>query len=169
MENEWKVFCLAATKRALRALNEGASAGLFWDAYDNYHEHDARFTFYALVQNADHIYSPKKRYFAAKQLHHFVRHGSQRIGAQADGQGLMVSAYRNAASNALIVVGLKQDGANRIQIVLLVGESAPVAWDVYATTRTVDCLKLDSVPVKNGAAEFELPDEAVFTLVGNLK
>ena len=75
-ENEWKNFSLAATQRALRALNEGASAALYWDAYDNYHEHYPRLTFYGLMKNTDHIYAPKKRYYASKQLYRFVRPGS---------------------------------------------------------------------------------------------
>jgi hypothetical protein len=41
-ENEWENFSLAATPRALRALNQGAMAALYWDAYDNYHEHYPR-------------------------------------------------------------------------------------------------------------------------------
>ena len=169
IENEWKGYCLAATRRALRALNEGASAALFWDAYDNYHEHDARLTFYGLVQNTDHLYTPKKRYYAAKQLYHFVRPGSQRIGAQADGEHLLVSAFRNAQEDSLVVVGLKDGGPNRIEIAFPSGEGSPARWDLYATTRTVDCLKLDTVEARNGIATFELPDEAVFTLVGSLQ
>jgi hypothetical protein len=86
-ENEWKGFSLTASQRVLRALNEGASAALFWDAYDNYHEHYPRLTFYGLVQNTDHIYAPKKRYFAAMQLYHFVRPGSQRIAATSEAPG----------------------------------------------------------------------------------
>jgi len=41
----------------------------------------------------------------------------------------------------------------------------PEYWDYYATTRSINCLKLDSVPLRNGVAEVELPEEAVFTLV----
>jgi hypothetical protein len=55
-----------AAGRALRALNEGATVALFWDAYDNFYEHDQRMTYYGLIKNTDHIY-------AAQQLYHFVR------------------------------------------------------------------------------------------------
>jgi len=164
-ENDWKDFSLTATQRALRALNQGAGAALFWDAYDNYQEHDARLTFYGLVQNADHIYSPKKRYYAAKQLYHFVRPGSVRIAAQADAPSLTVSAFRNGSTNSLVVVGVKQGGPNRIQIALSGTDGAPAAWELYATTRTIDCQKLENVPVRNGVAQIDLPDEAIFTLV----
>jgi O-glycosyl hydrolase len=168
-ENEWKGFSLAATQRALRALNQGARAALYWDAYDNYHEHYPRLTFYGLFQNADHIYSPKKRYYAAKQLYHFVRPGSQRIAASTDAPSLLVSAFRNGTSNSLIIVGAKQGGPNRIQVVLPAGERAPASWELYETTRHEDCLKVDTLAVKDGIAQFDLADEAIFTLVGIAK
>jgi hypothetical protein len=37
------------------------------------------------------------------------------------------------------------------------------------TTRTVDCVKAETISATNGIARLDLPDEAVFTLVGNLK
>jgi O-glycosyl hydrolase len=169
LENDWKNFALKATWRALRALNQGANAALFWDAYDNYQEHDARLTFYGLIRNADHIYTPKKRYYAAKQLYRFVRPGSQRIAAQADAPGLTVSAFRNGATNSLVIVGIKQGGPNRIEIALSGTGPEPPAWELYATTRNVDCLKLDTVAIRNGVAQIELPEEAIFTLVGTVK
>jgi len=164
-ENEWKNFSLAATQRALRALNQGASAALNWDAYDNYHEHYPRLTFYGLMKNTDHIYAPKKRYYAAKQLYHFVRPGSQRIAAATDAPGLLVSAFWNGATSSLIVVGAKQRPPGRIQLSLPRASAMPPAWELYETTSAIDCTKVDTVPVRDGIAEFDLPDEAIFTLV----
>jgi len=168
-ENEWKGFSLTASQRVLRALNEGASAALFWDAYDNYHEHYPRLTFYGLVQNTDHIYAPKKRYYAAKQLYHFVRPGSQRVAATSEAPGLLVSAFRNANSHSLTVVGVKQGGPNHLQIALSPAGQMPTAWELYETTRHVDCMKVDTLVIKDGVASFDLPDEAIFTLVGTMK
>jgi O-glycosyl hydrolase len=163
--NEWKSFSLAATHRALTALNQGASAALFWDAYDNYHEHYPRLTFYGLVQNADHIYSPKKRYFAAKQLYHFVRPGAQRIGATSDAQSLLVSAFRNGATNAMTVVGVKLGGSNHVQLTVP-DAGAALRWSLYETTRELNCVRTEMLSAKNGLVEFDLPEEAIFTLVG---
>ena len=165
-ENEWKGFCIRASLRALRALNQGASAALFWDAYDNYHDHDARFTYYGLVSNNDHIYRPKKRYYAAKQLYRYVRPGAQRIAADSDVPGLMVSAFRDPVAKWLVVVGAKEGGPNRIQLSLPESASSPVSWDVYVTSPTLNCQKVDTVGVSDGVAEVTLPDEAIFTLVG---
>jgi O-glycosyl hydrolase len=168
VENEWKGFCIAATERALRALNQGASAALFWDAYDNYHEHYPRLTFYGLMKNTDHIYTPKKRYYAAKQLYHFVRPGSERIAATTETLGLLVSAFENRANNLLTLVGVRQSGPSHIRVVLPHDSPAPRAWDLYETTRNVDCVKMATVTVRDGVAEFELADEAIFTLVGKM-
>jgi hypothetical protein len=43
----------------------------------------------------------------------------------------------------------------------------PANWDLYETTRELDCQKVGTVPVRNGVAEIDLPGEVVFTLVAN--
>jgi len=45
----------------------------------------------------------------------------------------------------------------------------PATWDLYETTRQLDCVKVDTPAITSGAAEFDLPDEAIFTLVGKVK
>ena len=165
-ENNWKKFSLAATRRVLRALNDGANAALFWDAYDNYHEHYPRLTYYGLIRNSDHIYTPKKRYYAAKQLYRFVRPGAQRIAANTAAPGLTVAAFHDRSKNSLVVVGVKEGESNRIQIALSQDTGAPAFWELYLTTRSLDCQRVDTVPVHGGVAEFDLPDEAIFTLIG---
>jgi hypothetical protein len=167
-ENDWKKFSLAANRRALTALNQGASAVFYFDAFDDYEECARRPYFYGLFTSADHIYAPRKRYYATKQLYHFVRPGAQRIAGTADAPGLTVSAFRNPSTNSLVIVGVKERGPSRIQLSVPPLETAPAAWELYETTRNVDCLKVDTVAVRNGVAEFDLPDEAIFTLVGKL-
>src|SRR5690348_11072706 len=160
--NEWKNFSLAASWRALTALNQGASAALFWDAYDNYHEHYPRLTFYGLVENADHIYSPKKRYYAAKQLYHFVRPGSQRIAASSSAPAFVASAFRNGEKGSLTIVGVKQGGPASVEVAVPDGFN----WSLYQTTRELNCVKTGSPVFRNGVLELHLADESVFTLVG---
>jgi len=165
-DNDWTHFSLAANRRALTALNQGASAVFYFDAFDDYEECARRLTFYGLYTSAAHVYAPKKRYYATRQLYHFVRPGFQRIAADANSPGLTVAAFRDPASGSLILVGVKERGPNRVQITVPAAEKAPHRWDYYATTRSWNCLRLDSVAVENGTAELVLPDEAVFTLVG---
>jgi O-glycosyl hydrolase len=158
-ENEWKSMCIKSTRRALRALNDGLSAALVWDAYDNFHEHDQRMRYYGLMRNTDHLYTPKKRYYAAKQLYRFVKPGAIRVGLtaqMADPAKLTMAAFHNP-DGSTVIVGVKEGGPNRLEVLGLESK-----WDVYQTTRDLDCTRTDagaSVPI-------QLADESIFTMVG---
>lgn len=165
-ENQWKKFSLAANRRALTALNQGATALFYFDAFDDYEECAKRLCYYGLFRSASHVYSPKKSYFATRQLYHFVRPGSRRIAVASEASGLTVSAFRGPSADSLVIVGVKESGPNRLRIELPSTASEPAAWDLYETTREMDCQKVETVPVRDGVAEIDLPSEAVFTLVG---
>lgn len=162
--DEWLVNSLPATRRALEGLNAGATAAVHWDAFDNYHEHDQAMTYYGLLRSADHRYAPKKRYYAAKQLFRFVRPGARRIEVRTDAEGLTVSAFRGASPSSLVVVGVKEGGADRIRIGVPPA-AAPTSWTLYVTTATLDCADLGPLPIRDGLAEVDLPGDAIFTLV----
>jgi O-glycosyl hydrolase len=164
--NDWTGFSIAATTRALRAINQGASAALYWDAYDNYHEHYPRLTYYGLVQNADHIYSPKKRYYAAKQLYHFVRPGARRIASSGDSSNLLVSAFYDGARGEVILVGVKQGGPDRVEVHLAGSDEMPTRWELYQTTPQLNCVKTEEVGSKEGIVRVDIAGESIFTLVG---
>lgn len=166
-ENDWKQFSLAANRRALVALNQGANAIFYFDAFDDYEECAARLTFYGLYSSAGHVYAPKKRYFATRQLYHFVRPGSRRVGVAGQIPSLTVSAFRDPASGSVTVVGVKEGGPAQIQIAFSGADRVPGKLDLYLTTRSLDCLKVATVELRNGIATIELPGEAVFTLVGS--
>ncbi len=159
--NEWANFSLAATERALHALNDGVTVALFWDAYDNYHEHYPRMTYYGLVKNTDHIYTPKKRYYAAKQLYRYVRPGYQRIAVSAEVTGLTVAGFRNGADGSVVLVGVKRGGPDQLSVA--VSGAQVNSWDLYQTTREINCLKTDTF----AGAEIRIPGDSVFTLVGH--
>ncbi len=167
--NEWNNFSIAATRRALRAINEGASAALFWDAYDNYHEHYPRLTFYGLVQNADHLYTPKKRYYAAKQLYHFVRPGAQRVEADStDSRTLLTSAFQDGSRREFVLVGLKQGGPDYVDLQFSGEDRVPARVELYQTTRSLDCIKTDEVDTSGRGVRLRIPGDSIFTVVGRL-
>ncbi len=168
-ENEWKNFSLASNRRALTALNQGASAVFFFDAFDDYEECARRLTFYGLFRSASHIYAPKKRYYATRQLYHFVAPGSRRIGVSADVPGLTLSAFHDGAAGALVLVGANEGGPDAFDIVLPPGAPSVDSWELYETTRQLDCARTGTIAAVNGTASIDLPGEAVFTLVGRLK
>ena len=165
-ENQWRNFSLAANRRALTALNQGANALFFFDAFDDYEECAKRLCFYGLFRSASHVYSPKKSYYATRQLYHFVRPGWRRIAATAEVPGLTLSAFQGPSPDALVVVGVKDGGPSRVRIDFPQTVTGAANWDLYETTRELDCQKVMTVPVRDGHAEIELPVEAVFTLVG---
>ena len=167
-ENQWKQFSLAANRRALTALNQGASALFYFDAFDDYEECAKRLCYYGLFRSASHIYSAKKSYFATRQLYHFVRPGWRRIGVKTDAPGLTVSAFRGASASSLVIVGVKEGGPSHFKIGLPPTASGPATWELFETTRELDCQKVTTVPVHGGIAEIDLPGDAVFTLVGGL-
>lgn len=164
VEDEWQLFSLAVNRRALLALNQGANALFYFNAFDDYEECMRRLTFYGLFHSGDQVYYPRKRYFATRQLYHFVHPGARRISSSSTANGLTLSAFQEA-SGSLVLVGVKQGGSNHIEITL--HGTAPLSdhLDFYLTSRTEDCLKQASVPIRGGVAELDLPDEAVFTLV----
>lgn len=166
-ENEWKLFSLAANRRALIALNQGASALFYFNAFDDYEECMLRLTFYGLYQSADQVYVPRKRYFATRQLYHFVRPGSRRIAVTGQGKGLTISAFQDAAAGSVVIVGVKEGGANRIRFAFQDAAAVPDHLSLYLTSRSVNCIEQGVIPVRSGVAEVDFPDEAVFTLVGS--
>lgn len=164
--NEWVDFSLAANRRALTALNQGASALFYFNAFDDYEECTREHTYWGLFTSAGHVYSPKKRYYAARQLFRFVAPGSQRIAVSTDAKGLTVSAFRDGGQDTITLVGVKEGGASRIQVSVPLAPATPRKWELYLTTRELNCRKTETLDAAGGAVEFDLPEEAVFTLVG---
>ncbi len=165
-ENEWTSYGLASNRRALTALNQGANGLFYFNAFDDYEECMRRLTYYGLYHSADQVYYPRKRYYAVRQLYHFVHPGATRISAIAKGEKLTVSAFENAG-NDLVIVGVKEGGPNHIQISLRSSAHLPDHLDLYLTSRTVNCIKQGTFPVRENLVEIDLPDEAVFTLVAS--
>jgi hypothetical protein len=69
------------------------------------------------------------------------------------------------------IVGVKEGGPNRIKIEFPKDAPTPKTLDLYITTPSIDTPSIDSakqgsVPVQNGVAVVDLPDETIFTLVG---
>jgi O-glycosyl hydrolase len=163
-ENEWKSFSLASNRRALNALSQGANALIYFNAFDDYEECMRRLTYYGLFHSADQVYYPRKRYYAVRQLYHFVHPGARRIGATIAGEGLTISAFENEGDR-LVIVGVKDGGLDHIQLSIRGSAPIPDHLDLYVTSRSVNCLKQGSFPVRAGSVEIDLPDQAVFTLV----
>jgi hypothetical protein len=70
-------FAWRSTRRLMKSLRDGFNAAIFWDAFDNFHEHDTAWADYGLLKTdtTNWTYAPKKRYYAAKQVYRFVKPG----------------------------------------------------------------------------------------------
>ena len=160
-ENEWKGFSVAATRRALRAINQGVTAALYWDAFDNYHQHYPRMTYYGLFANHNHQYEPEKRYYAAKQLYHFVHVGAQRIAVE-EPAGVLLSGFVNGDDGSVAIVGMQEAGHEEVGVTLPGYEGE---WEVFQTTPRLNCEHTGSAPIANGFAHVHLYSDSIFTLV----
>lgn len=131
-------------RRLLKLLSDGASAALVWDAYDNYHEHDAAWATYGLLHTDRErwTYTPKPRYYAARQVFRYVRPGFVRVGVTDPGIRTddVFRQWRQPLRHVRLSAFASRDGRD----VTLVGMSAverPVTLDV----------SLENVAVPEGA------------------
>jgi O-glycosyl hydrolase len=106
-EREWYA-AWASTRRLFQLLEDGLGGALFWDAFDNYHDHDEAWTIYGLIRNARRIFTPKKRYYALKQVYRFVRPGWFRVGASTDSAMLRILAFAEPGGGAVSVVVMNE-------------------------------------------------------------
>lgn len=159
--NEWTSFCIKGTQRILDLLGMGATAGLWWDAFDNYHDHDKQMTFYGLVANENHVYAPKKRFYAQRQLYRFVRPGAQRVASTSDNADLTVQTFVH--KGRVTVVGVANN-AMTVEVPLgrrlLSGQ-----WNLTVTTPSRNGERADKQLRRDDEAfRITLDEPSVFTL-----
>jgi hypothetical protein len=116
-EMEWDA-AVSSTRRLLCGLNDGMRAALVWDAYDNFHEHDAAWTIWGILRSARGRYTPKKRYHAARQVYRFVPPGSRRVHVATAGaeEAFSCAAFRTPDGGLSVVGLLEQPGLATIRI-----------------------------------------------------
>ena len=172
-----------STRRLLKLLNDGLSAGLAWDAFDNFHEHDAAWATYGLLQTDREAwkYTPKRRYYSAKQIYRYVRPGFIRVDMQGPAadpgdvfatwhaplKHLLVSAFASPDGKDFTVVGMSTvEGEAELNIQLLglsnEGKSKPVSY--YRTSRNEDCRKISEIQPSDGSIKAVVPENAILTL-----
>jgi O-glycosyl hydrolase len=117
-EIEWDV-AVNSTRRLLRGLNDGFRAALVWDAYDNFHGHDDAWTLWGIMHTASRMqYTPKKRYWAARQVYRFVPPGSHRLGAEIIGEaeGFSAAAFRAGDGNITLIGLVETAGPAKVSV-----------------------------------------------------
>jgi hypothetical protein len=172
-----------STRRLIKCLNAGMSGGIAWDGFDNFHKHDSTFALYGLFKT-DTIqwkYSPKPRYFAAKQVYKYVRPGFQRIEISAPNdqpnyiynewkytlRNMLISAFCSPDGKNFTVTGMSSvEGPVELKIVLKDFVAGPENKTInyYRTSPGEDCRKQESVGVDNGAVTIVIPAHSIFTI-----
>jgi hypothetical protein len=160
------------------------AAGLIWDAFDNLHKHDGAWSSYGVLATDTNrwTYTPKPRYYAAKQVFRFVKPGFVRISAQPIQSGdihdpyagsrdpfrhLLLSAFVSPDRADFTLVGMNGSESDMAVTVSLKGVDAMSAKKTvhsYCTSATHLCQKIGEVNVSDQQFTFTAEAKSIFTL-----
>jgi O-glycosyl hydrolase len=166
-KDEWH-FARTMTDDLLALLQQGASAALAWDAWDNVHEHcdcvaTSRWGQLAL-DTATSTYTPKKRLFTNAQVFAFVPAGWQRIGATASDSTLRVVAFADPTGSQLTLVGHNPTSAAIGLDVTLANLERIDSLGWYVTGAAVDLQRQPDATVANARFAIDVPADSFFTV-----
>jgi O-glycosyl hydrolase len=170
-EREWYVAWVMAS-RLFDQLEAGYRAALAWDAYDNYHDHDEYWTIYGLLRTGLRAHTPKKRYYALKQVYRFVRPGFLRLEVLSDDENLRVLAFASPDLKQVTVVGINAGLLPaRLNVVLnnFPAELKSEKINLYLTGEQQNCTLAQAIPMQGGNWPFTgidacIPPATIFTL-----
>lgn len=122
-------FSWRSTRRIMKCFRDGFNAGVVWDAFDNFHMHDALWTEYGLLQTdtVNWKYSPRKRYYAAKQIFRYVKPGWKMVGIStpfSDEHGVL-EKYYDSFRHIRTLAFVSPDGTD-FTLVVMNGIESPV-------------------------------------------
>jgi len=168
-------------RRLLKAIDDGFASGQYWDAFDNFHEHDGAWATYGLfkVDRDKWTYTPKRRYFALKQIFRFVKPGFVRVSIEpelletndvykmwhAPLKHIPLYAFISPDGNDFTIVGMstvESDVQLNIKLKGVNIKGKTVAC--YRTSRNEDCKKVADAAAKGDAVTAIIPEECIFTL-----
>jgi len=178
-------FAWRSARRLLKCLNEGFSAGIAWDAFDNFHEHDGAWARYGLfsTDTVKWTYTPRPRYHAARQVYRFVRPGFMRVAlnpasadtTQRDVYAIWHDAYRHVPMAAFVspdrkdftIIGMSRiEGDAQVTFSLegldLGAVGRPVLY--FRTGREEECKKVQEILLDNTRFKVVLKERTIFTL-----
>ena len=183
-EKEWRIAWVS-TERLMDALEAGLNGAIAWDAYDNYHDHNEHWTIYGLIRTGLRAYTPKKRYYAAKQVYRYVLPGFERIeiqprvdprfdrgSRQTAPDAIRMLAFADPAREQVTLVGMNLSSDDVYVNVELAGfgealTSGTVSY--YRTTETENCAKVAEMPARtrnrpHWGIDLPIPARSIFTV-----
>jgi O-glycosyl hydrolase len=169
-DREWYVAWVM-TRRLFNALEAGYQAALAWDAFDNYHDHNEAWTIYGLLRTGLRQFTPKKRFYASKQVYRFVKPGFQRLSVHSDSPALRLLAFADPSKTRFSIVGMNS-GQETYLNVNLRGFNPEIYQEgvrYYRTSATENCnlvaeLSLDPHRWPENELVVPVPGSCIFTL-----
>jgi len=170
-EIEWYVAWIT-TYRLFNILDAGFNGAIFWDAFDNYHDHDEAWTIYGLLRVGRRIFTPKKRYYAAKQVYRFVRPGFLRVNANVDSEKVRILAFTDDGREELTIVGMNLSYEHLYLNGFVEGGCLGIGskkLSYYRTTEEENCVKVGELNLKTEnypyhGIFFYIPPKSIFTI-----
>ncbi len=167
-EREWPV-ARDIFRRLLNALDDGYTAALNWDAFDNWHDHDMSWSIYGLIRRGIRADTPKKRYWAVRHLYRFVRPGWTKLAVAPEMAGVRAVAFRSPDGKHLTVAGMNDTGRDlALNITVDPVDRLPATAALYRTTADDDCVRTGTAPLRSGTwprtgLDLDLPVDSIFT------
>jgi len=170
-EREWWV-AWQMTSRLFRQLEAGFNGAIAWDAYDNYHDHNEAWTIYGLLRTGLHVHTPKKRFYASKQIYRYVLPGFERVAIKCDAPELRLLAFASPDRSQFALVGMNDSAGALRPSVRLEGFDDRVGAgrvDYHRTSEAENCHRIGSLAVLNRSHPFRgidplIPPHTIFTL-----
>ena len=165
-EKEWQV-AWDSTARALSFVKGGFQAGVVWDAFDNFHEHDDSWTIYGLIRVGNHARTPKKRYYAAKHLYRFVKPGFVRLQTESAQNDVELTAFMSPDGQDISLVGMNASCDPRQLSFKLTGLPEVLSKGsgrLYTSTESENFTSQPDVILSNETVLITVPPRSIFTL-----
>ena len=124
-----------STETLFRLLGDGMNGAIYWDAYDNYHDHDDSWTAFGLLKNTWCAYMPKRPYYALKHIFRYVKPGMVRIGASCSLREIPVLAFEDINNGQLTVAGMNPSN-EAVYMGLTLGDKYASEYRQFRVLRT---------------------------------
>jgi O-glycosyl hydrolase len=162
VQDEW-AFTVAMTQNLFSFLETGASAALVCDFFFNVKENSVIYTYWGLLDTLAG-YTPRTRYYGAKQVFAYVRPGSVRIAATTSISGVDVIAFTNDATGAFTIVGMNSNATSQQISGTIANVAMPSSLSLYQTTASLNDAFGGSVSVSGGSFTATVAANSIFTL-----
>jgi len=138
-EKEWHCSW-SAIRILIKALNKGITGALVWDALDNYDKNEDDWTIYGIIRVGNKRYTPKKRFYALKQIYRFVPPGFCRVKCSLVPEGVL------AVENELDMVAFASPETNDFSLIIMNPTPDEIYLNVILEGRDKDT-KANSKPI----------------------